>query len=115
MATPTHTKLRTLVPLYEADANDRTLCQDVGRFAALLRGVLRLADELGLDGLGPGNLKRANGGGTEDVDGTSAWAVGEDTGENCARTEMKCVYECHIKPEGARRVRTSLVWCKHSR
>jgi hypothetical protein len=42
--------------LDKADANDSTLRKDIGRLAPFLGSMLRLANELGLDGLRSGNL-----------------------------------------------------------
>ena len=46
----------SLPALYQPNANNDTICEDVRCLAPVVRLVLRLADELGFDGLSACNL-----------------------------------------------------------
>ena len=48
--------MRRLPALYQPNANNDTVCEDVRCLAPVVRLVLRLADKLSFDGLGACNL-----------------------------------------------------------
>ena len=88
--------MRRLSALYQPNANNDTVREDVCCLAPVVRLVLRLADKLSFDGLGACNL-----------DGRTAHRVKDGVPRRRVRPRSR---DRMKKAE-----RTSLVWWRHSR